>query len=110
PGGGRAAGRRRRGRRCWDVPAQRRRSRRRRDRRRARGMREHPETSTGPVPPGTPPTAATPDGGPTAAGPSPTGHPSPSRTSEEEGLAQAEAAVEQDIDIARIARERDDYL
>ena len=65
--------------------------------------------STGPVPPGTPPTAATPNGGPTAAGPSPTGHPStpPSPAGD---VADAEAAVEQDIDIARVARERDDYL
>ena len=65
--------------------------------------------STGPVPPGTPPAAATPDGGPTAAGPSPTGRPStpPSPAGD---VADAEAAVEQDIDIARVARERDDYL
>ena len=70
--------------------------------------RARPE-STGPVPPGTPPAAATPNGGPTAAGPSPTGHPStpPSPAGDVE---QAEAAVEQDLDVARLARERDDYL
>ena len=70
--------------------------------------RARPE-STGPVPPGTPPAAASPDGGPTAAGPSPTGHPStpPSSAGDVE---QAEAAVEQDLDVARLARERDDYL
>src|SRR4051794_40757376 len=63
--------------------------------------------STGPVPPGTPPAAATPDGGPTAAGPSPTGHPSapPSPAGD---VADAEAAVQNDI--RQIARERDDYL
>src|SRR5579864_1206060 len=65
--------------------------------------------STGPVPPGTPPAAATPDGGPTAAGPSPTGHPS-TAPSPSGDVAEAEAAVEKDIDVARIARERDDYL
>ncbi|MBV9284756.1 MAG: nucleotide exchange factor GrpE [Acidimicrobiia bacterium] len=70
--------------------------------------RARPE-STGPVPPGTPAAAATPNGGPTAAGPSPTGHPStpPSPAGDVE---QAEAAVEQDLDVARLARERDDYL
>ncbi|HEV3351736.1 MAG TPA: nucleotide exchange factor GrpE [Acidimicrobiales bacterium] len=65
--------------------------------------------STGPVPPGTPPAAATPEGTPTAAGPSPTGHPS-TAPSPSGDVAAAEAAVEKDIDIARIARERDDYL
>src|SRR5437868_7498563 len=86
-------------------------------------MREHPGTSTGPAPQGSPPKGAPPpDGGPSPSGSSPSGHPSPSLPSSEKtghpstppspagDVADAEAAVEQDIDIARVARERDDYL
>ena len=72
-------------------------------------MREHPETATGPVPPGTPPADGTSEGTPPSAGPSPTGHPSPPHPSDENGgVAQAEAAVQDDI--AAIAAERDEYL
>ncbi|MBV8160745.1 MAG: nucleotide exchange factor GrpE [Acidimicrobiia bacterium] len=72
-------------------------------------MREHPEASSGPGPPGTPPHAGTPNGAPPARGPAPSDQAAAPRTSEEENdVAQAEAAIQDDI--AKVAAERDDYL